>query len=321
MDICTIMQFRNAMMHPNTCLRRYAALRFDPETLRATKYFVECRAEYYGTHVMVYAPITTLSIAMAKRAIAARDSDIKCIGKLRQFPNEVLCTDFVNHRCSLIIENIPEGTLLSEAMYTFTNGHLKYGLERLQNELKEHKINVNHLDPNNIIVDSNYDWHVIRPFYVSKELGDDTDAFNKLRDAIDKCALSDIIDYNCTLNENYGEYGCTKDEKGHIVYGVSEGLRRFKSNIGVGFKDEDGNIIISDEYYSATDFMEDRSVVETFDHKMGIIDRSGKYIIEPIYKNIEFDLDDGVSRVIRRGRYALFDYFGKQISEWEPIKR
>ncbi|MBO7218120.1 MAG: DUF711 family protein, partial [Clostridia bacterium] len=30
-----------------------------------------------------------------------------------------------------LIESIPEGTPLSEALYTFTNGHLKHGLEQL----------------------------------------------------------------------------------------------------------------------------------------------------------------------------------------------
>lgn len=321
MDICTIMQFKNAMMHPNECLRRYAALCFEPDTLQTTKYFVECRARYYGKRVMVYAPITPLSVAMATRAIAACDKDIKCIGTLRIFANEMLCTGIGSHRCSIIIESIPEGTSLSEALYTFTNGHLKYGLEQLQAELKRYNICVNHLHPNNIIVDGKYEWHVIRPYYVSKDIGNDTEAFDKLRELIDRCSLSDDVDTNGIVCDGYGEYGCTKDDNGRTVYVASEGLRRFKSNIGVGFEDEDGNVVIADEYYSATDFMEDRSVVETFDHKMGVIDRHGKYIIRPIYRSVEFNLDDGVSRVINKGKYALFDYFGTQISDWQPIKR
>ena len=314
------MQFRNAMMHPDICLRRYAALSFDSGTIRATKYFIECRADYYGKPIMVYAPITTLSMAIATRALAAQDKDIKSIGRLNISHNEMLCTGINTHRCSLIVENIPKGTPLSEALYTFTNSHLKCGLERLEAELKEHNVYVNHLDPDNIIVDSKYNWHVIRPFYVSKEIGNDSEAFAKLREQIDKCSLSDTIDTNNTVCESYGEYGCTKDEKGHILYETSEGLRRFKSNMGIGFEDENGNVVIEDKYFSATDFMEDRSVVETFDHKMGIIDRSGKYIINPIYRNIDFNLDDGISRVVHKGQYALFDYFGKQISEWMPIE-
>lgn len=319
MDICTNMQFMNAIKHPDICLRRYAALNFDVDTIRSTKYFIECRAVYYGNPVMVYAPITPHSTAMATRAIAAHDKKIKSIGTLTIVANEMLCTGITLRRCSLIVEKLPLGTPLSEALYTFTNSHLKYGLEQLEAELKENQICVNHLSIDNIIVDNKYNWHVIRPYYVSKDIGNDTEAFNRLREQIDSCSLSDSIDINSSVCEGYSEYGCTKDDNGRILYRASEGLCRFKSNIGVGFEDESGNIVIADKYLSATDFMEDRSIVETFDHKMGIIDRSGKYIIKPSYHNIEFNIDNGESRVVSKGRYATFDYFGNQITEWEPV--
>ena len=69
MDLCTIIQFKNALMQPDIYLRRYAALRFEPDTFTVTKYFAECRADYYGKPVMVYAPITPLSMKMATRAV------------------------------------------------------------------------------------------------------------------------------------------------------------------------------------------------------------------------------------------------------------
>ncbi|MBO7199018.1 MAG: WG repeat-containing protein [Alistipes sp.] len=313
------MQFRNAMMHPDICLRRYAALNFDGGTIQSTKYFVECRAQYYGNQIMVYAPTTPLSVAMATRAIAALDKKMESIGSLTIVANEMLCTGVSIRRCSLIVEKLPAGTPLSEALYTFTNSHLKYGLELLEAELKKNNIFVNHLHPDNIIVDGKYKWHVIRPFYVSREIGDDTEAFDKLRELIDRCSLSDTVDTSSSVCDGYAEYGCTKGDDGRIIYTASEGLCRFKSNIGVGFEDEQGNIVIADEYYSATDFMEDRSIVETFDHKMGIIDRSGKYILRPIYRNIEFNIDNGESRVVSKGRYATFDYFGNQLTDWTPI--
>lgn len=317
MDICTPMQFRNALMHPDMCFRYFAAAQFDPGTLTNSKYYSECEVRHYGKRIMLYAPISRYSMDMTKRAIGVLPKKSRCIGSLTLYSNEMLCTGLGNHRCSIVSEHLPEGTLLSEALYTFTRSHLLQGLEQLEHELKDIDMSVNNMHPDNIIVDRKYAWHVIRPYYASQGAGNDVDAFNKLRELIDRCSLADVVDGR--VDEEYAPYGCCKDKNGHTVYEMCEGLHRFTSNMGTGFKDGEGNIVIEDIYHSATDFMEDRSVVQTFEYKMGIIDRSGKYILEPIYHNVEFNLDNGISRVVNKGHYALFDYFGKQISEWTPI--
>ena len=86
-------------------------------------------------------------------------------------------------------------------------------------------------------------------------------------------------------------------------------------SLGVGFKDKNGDIVIADEYLTATDFCSNRSVVQLKSGKMGIIDRKGRYIIEPKYSSINFNPTNGIS-IVRDGELEIrFDYCGKQIEE------
>lgn len=315
MDKCTVMQFQNAMLHPEECLRRYPELRFEPDTLVRTKYFAQCRAMLNGRSVMVYAPITSTSMTMVEntlRILPARSVNLSTIEVVAE---EMLCSGLVSHRCSLIIETLPEGKLLSEVLYTHTNSHLTKGLEELREELARHKIGINHLHPDTIIVDRQHHWHVIRPFYASASREGDIETFQKLKELIDRYSLRDLEDSNLVM-EGFAPYCTTQSE---TKYPLSEGLRRIDTEQGVGFEDEWGNVVIEAKFISASDFVEDRSVVENLKHKMGIIDRRGRYIIPAKYDIVEFDIDQGISRVVDGAREARFDYFGKQISDWKAV--
>lgn len=316
MDKCTVMQFHNAMLHPEECLRRYHELRFEPDTLVRTKYFAQCRARLNDRSVMVYAPITSTSMTMINNTLRILPAKSMHINPIEVVDDEILCSGLVSHRCSLIIETLPEGKPLSEVIYTHTNSHLSYGLEELREELAHHNISINHLHTDTIIVDRQHHWHVIRPFYASAGKGRDIEAFHRLKKLIDRCSLSDLEDEGVVM-EGFAPYGTTPGKTEHLLY---EGLRRIYTEQGVGFEDEWGNVVVEAKYLRASNFMEDRSVVESLDHKMGIIDRRGRYIIPTEYDHVEFDVDHGISRVIDGTREARFDYFGKQISDWKTTK-
>ena len=147
MDACTMIQFQNATLHPDKYLSRYKELRFEHETLSRTKYFAECRAELHGKRFMVYAPITTSSMARVLKAIETLSNGCnwiqinnnytppvpsKHINTLEIAHDAMLCD---NRHCSIILEPLPDGILLAEALYTHTNKHLTAGLEELQDDL------------------------------------------------------------------------------------------------------------------------------------------------------------------------------------------
>ncbi|MBQ2142649.1 MAG: hypothetical protein II204_05800, partial [Alistipes sp.] len=118
MDMCTPMQFANALMHPDICLRRFSALRYDPSTKIETKHFTEYHAAYFNHEVIIYAPASLEAVDMTYDAIRLRPKRCPHISALCVVPNEILCSGIIPHRCSLIFEELPQGTPLSEAMYT-----------------------------------------------------------------------------------------------------------------------------------------------------------------------------------------------------------
>jgi hypothetical protein len=302
-------------MHPEAYFHRLKEAMFDLETLKRTKYFAECRADIDGESVMLYAPITPQSLAMVHNANSAIAPQCRHIQRLDILEGEMLCTGFGKRYCPIIIERLPEGILLRDALYTHTISTLKRGFEALRNELESHDISINHLHPNSIIVDRVHHWHIIRPYYATCGYGNDTEAFDKLAELIARYTQPSTIAEDC-LHEEFAPYGASEDS-GRTVYAASEGIRRFETAEGYGFEDENGRIVIGAIYHNASDFLEDRAIVESHDHKWGMIDRCGRYIIDMKYDSIEFNVDDGTSAVTLNGRTATFDYFGIQIPPWQ----
>ena len=86
---------------------------------------------------------------------------------------------------------------------------------------------------------------------------------------------------------------------------------------GVGFRDENGNVVIAPRYAWASDFDEGRAMVMTAEKRMGLIDTSGREVIKAEYEIVEYSAKDGNSWVRQNGLWALFDYSGLQITEWD----
>ena len=49
---------------------------------------------------------------------------------------------------------------------------------------------------------------------------------------------------------------------------------------------------------------------------MGLIDREGRYVIRPEYEIVDYDPAQSVVRVRQHGRWALFDYLGRRLTEF-----
>lgn len=312
MDICDIVQFRNALMCAEDALATLKPLRFEQGSLMRTKYFAECRVEVAGREAMLYAPITPTSMDMARCAFEAlHNTDLASFVIIN---DEMLCTGIVPHRCSLIVDYIVEGSLLSEALYTHERETLESGLAEFVERLQRYDVSINHLHPDSIIVDGRGHWHIIRPYYATRGAGCDNEAIDIIRELIAKNALTGVD--SSMLHEGFSPYGTLDVATGRLRYAPSEGMRRFDTLRGTGYEDERGVVVIDACYLTASDFLEDRAVVETINHKWGVIDRRGRYIVEAAYDAIEFDVETGNSRVVRNGEYATFDYFGVRISEW-----
>lgn len=102
----------------------------------------------------------------------------------------------------------------------------------------------------------------------------------------------------------------------------SEGLARVKINGNYGFIDPTGKMAIAAEFLSARDFHEGLAAVEVRgekgiqDNKLGYIDKTGKYVIEPRFEPIPFpSFCRGRAPVKLNDRYGYVDTTGKIVVE------
>jgi hypothetical protein len=297
MDCCSIQDFHLALHNTHF----FATIR--PQCIEAqcrSTHFAECRAIIDCRDVLLHAPITPKAMALAERAYAIlRGERSDRIGKFTILHNEL------NNRTSIIIEDIPKGITLDCAMITMSQYKLISGLRELTERLRHANISLNNLRRHNIIVDSNGHWHPIRLYYTTMGYGCDSEQILKLRSDIEQLSPKDN-----TLNEPLSAYRAE-------YIPLLEGLRRTITAEGVGFIDKEGNVVIAPRYAWASDFDEGRAMVMTKDRRMGLIDTSGREVIEAKYEIVEYSAKDGNSWVRQNNLWSLFDYSGLQITEWD----
>lgn len=313
MDICTVTQFRDSLSSPHTLLRTQHNILFEPDTLCCSKHFAEARATIEHRSVMLYAPITYQSADIARTAQKAMRSVDGVLGDMQILEKEILYSGLLSGKCCMIVESIPPGIPLSEAIYTLSRSHLLLGLNKLRSQLKFCDLSHNYLNIYNITVDSNYTWHTFRNVYVTRGYGNDTTIFKELEECINRCSLPD---YSTTVDhEQLLRNSIVRDNDGMTIYPIKESRRRFITPNGVGFQDRDGKVIIEDIYSWASDFEENRAVVRLMDGTMGIINRKGEYIIEPRYTDLEYDSYNGITTAYNGAQRIRFDYLGQVMEE------
>ena len=88
----------------------------------------------------------------------------------------------------------------------------------------------------------------------------------------------------------------------------------------------DNNPVIPSQFLWASDFHEGRAEVQTRTG-MGLIDREGGYVIPPEYEIVDYDPAVSIVHVRHGGRWALFDYLGRRLTEFgredmqEPVRQ
>lgn len=261
---------------------------------------------------LFYAPITANGATMVREAVACASDLEYC--DIRIVENEILYSGLSIGSCSLLLESIPDGIKLNEAIYTFSKSRLLRGFDEFKKRLEHLYISHNNLSLSNIIIDSDYKWHSISNYNLQRGYGGDEESFMAIERSINNLALPDGPTAKSLAQQQL--YSIITDGEGNTIYPIVESCRRFTSKNGVGFKDKNNNVIIADDYLRATDFSCNRAVVQLKNSKMGVIDRKGRYIIEPKYSSIVYNPTDGISIVNDGEMQASFNYLGEQLEEW-----
>ena len=78
--------------------------------------------------------------------------------------------------------------------------------------------------------------------------------------------------------------------------------------------DKSGNPAFEGRYLEASDFEEDRAVVET-ETGYGLIDETGNFIIDPVFDDINWDSYNNIAIVTRDGKSGIYDRTGNKITD------
>ena len=298
--------FRDSIRHPEVWFDALRKARFDEQTLAYGKYFTECEAIIRGKRYMVYAPTTYNSTRKALDSMEILNNTKPRISTIKFYAEEIIYDSIYASYVNIFTEKIPDGTPLSEAIYTFSQRELSRGLRAFKRFLSDNEICLNNVSIDNIIVGENYEWHPIRCLYATYGKRKDNDAFKLIKESIAEYGLRD--DYNAEEL-----IAAARREYPGIRLPMCERRRRVVTKDGVGFIDDRDIMMIAVQYQNATDFYENRSVVTTFEGRVGVIDRYGKYIIPALYDRIEFDHQDGDSKAYLGDEVTTYDYNGEII--------
>ncbi len=310
----TINNFISSLLTADQSLASLHEMRLTNAKVSRTTHFAETKIMWHNREYLLSMPLTTLAQSMAQYAsVRVRSRTTKLLLDYRVLPSEMSYIDSCGRvlSCDLVLEELPLGRVLSEVAPSTPLERLASVINQMEYEFERLTLRHGNLKAESIILGYDGLLYPIRRHMVS--LDEDCHAeFEALRGeicAIVGCELSalapceQITEPMAPLNALY-EYQAVGNPFG--------GLCVAESSAGYGYITPDGNEVIAPQFLWAANMREGRAEVET-PQGMGLIDSSGRYIIEPRYQIVEFDPNSGVSRVKADGEWLEFDYQGRLI--------
>ncbi|WP_418991611.1 WG repeat-containing protein [Alistipes sp.] len=319
--IPTLQQFMRALLTPDLSLRTLTDARPVtepnglPRLMRTTR-FAEATICWRERRWLLSMPLTASALPRIERTVSAiKRLTSEWIVPYRILPGELLWQDPSGEpqRCDLVLQLLPEGRDFEDALLFEDKSTLLDALDALQAELKRLAFTHNNLTAENLRWSAG---RLIPLRYHDARIGTDSDGdaaeFETLRRKITQSAGPQQI-----VTDVEAPYDPIRSLTGHLwTSSIREGIVLVQDPSGLyGYVDPDNNPLIPVQYKWAGDFHENRAEVET-ETGAGLIDREGRYIIEPRYEMIEYDYEKSVVHVRLDGRWALFDYMGRRLTEF-----
>lgn len=316
--MATISSFRTALAAPDRYFSQLLRMRpMDGSILRST-YFAETKVECGGDKMLIYMPLSAVSLRRAERFIPLKRNLVESVVPRLTILREEMCVvDSMGRktRCDILCEPLPEGLPFADAVASIASEaeaeSLLEALAELQSRLMQADVSHNNISEENIFLSRDNHLSLVRWYYATAGAGGDEEAFATLRERI-------ISKYNATLREpDADSYDVIPKLEGHLsVRFMHEGLAAVEDATGWGFVDSDNHIVVEPKYEWISDFREGRAEVQCAEG-MGLIDKRGEYIIPPCYEIVEYDVVSGNSQAFGAEGWVTFDYDGNLLEELE----
>lgn len=255
--------------------------------LSRTSRFAEAEIEWQSRKYLLCFPLSTASIfAVEQTAARLRYLRTPLLTEYTILRDEMTYTDDTGttRTCDVVLHRLPEGRPLSVCAAEFDAESLRSALDKLEAGLSELDFSHNNLKPGNLYVTSDGRLIPVRYHFARFGEGHDAEGFERLRQFV-------------------GE--------------MSDQLVRVEDETGYGFVDTENRPVIAPQFVWAADFREGRAEVQTA-QGMGLIDKRGRYVIEPRYEIVDYNPYTGCSRIRSEGLWALADYNGRIVGGFTP---
>ncbi len=298
----TINNFISAINHPSNYMRTLHSFSVVHSGLYGgvvarSYHFAQVVVEWNSKRYILAMPLSDDAQRLAQRAaLVLRKSASAMLKEYRILLSEMSYVNSQGEQCylDLVLCEIAEGKPLSLCDGEFTPAEISSKILEVRNELFRLHLKHANLTSDNIIIDSEGNLYPIALHYITL----DSDNPRARVERVDRSG------------------------RGHrgAMFGFQsvgypfEGMCVAQSEAGYGYISESGEELIAPQYLWAGDMREGRAEVETASG-MGLIDCEGRYIIEPHYQIVEYDVTSGCSRAKSGGEWFVFDYQGRLIEE------
>jgi len=321
----TIHRFLEGLLSPRTSLRTLDGARFDEDAAGAlrierTTLFAEAFGTLGRRRLLLLCPLSPLAHRLAETtANRLKYRPAEFLLPWEVLREELTFRDAAGERrtCDLILQELPaEGRPLTQFVAEADRERLLEALDTLQKQLAAARIAHNNLKPENLWATPDCRLWPMRYAYMRFDAEGDGPQFEALRAFVMQNASVAQM-----MRDTTAEYRAPRPAfAGHLWVGnMFEQMICVEDPQGYGYVDTQNRYLIAPQFRWANDFHEGRAEVQTADGRMGLIDKTGRYILEPRYEIVEYDETTGRTAARLDGRWAAFDYEGRQLTEFGAV--
>lgn len=305
MNIPTLYHFTEALEAPDlllTTLRDAQPRRTATGgiAMSRTSRFAEAEIQWRGSRYLLCFPLSGAAIfSVEQTAARLKYLQTELLTDYLLLRDEMIFTDDEGetHRCDLILHRLPDGEPLSACVWQYDAEALLRALDELEQGLQQIDFHHNNLKAENLIVTPQGRLVPVRYHFARFGSGCDAEQFEALRKFIREEASAGM-----ELHESAApRYRTLPEFSGHLFVGeMSDQLVRIEDEAGYGYVDTGNRTVIAPQFIWAADFREGRAEVQTAEG-MGLIDKQGRFVIEPRYEIADYNPYTGCTRLRREG--------------------
>lgn len=285
--------------------------------LSRTSRFAEAEIEWQSRKYLLCFPLSTASIfAVEQTAARLRYLRTPLLTEYTILRDEMTYTDDTGttRTCDVVLHRLPEGRPLSVCAAEFDAESLRSALDKLEAGLSELDFSHNNLKPGNLYVTS--DGRLIpsvpfRPFRRRTRR-------RRIRTSASVRARTRAARGRCFATRNRPATPRCPNFRGICSWArcpINWFVWKTKPATGSSIPKTDR--LSRPQFVWAADFREGRAEVQTA-QGMGLIDKRGRYVIEPRYEIVDYNPYTGCSRIRSEGLWALADYNGRIVGGFTP---